>query len=116
MRSKRLIRAGLAAGVAMGGLTAFLIFADFFGQWLGWSSLFLIWPLAYVPVLLTGFVTVRRAGRAANSTARVLVASAIAGLGAAVLSVVAVVVVAILSQPSPPRPGAIWNLVAVHQA
>lgn len=107
MLIKQSLKAGLITGLVM-ALLAFVIF-------LWWDSLRVVWPIAFVPLFVTGLYAMDRAGSAVASGRRAALAGALAGLVAAAVSALACFVLAILQAPLvPQRPGAVlWSLVSV---
>ena len=99
-----LIRRSLQAGLVTGGLMALLVFAIY----ALWDQLHLVWPIAFVPVFLTGWFAVRRTHPASGGQAAF--AGALAGLSAGIVSALAVAGVTLLSLPGSGHAYPYWNL------
>ncbi len=102
-----MVKQSLKSGLITGTATALLIAGIFFF----WDQLGLVWPVAFVPVFATGVYALHRCGAAITGARRAVLAGAVAGSAAAVVSLLAVIVVTMLAEPRPPRPYPYWNLV-----
>ncbi|HLC40247.1 MAG TPA: hypothetical protein VJO34_01315, partial [Methylomirabilota bacterium] len=104
---KQALKTGLITGLLMSGM-AIVMF-------IWWSSLSIIWPMAFVPLFMTGVYAVHRAGRLKTDARRAALAGGVAGLAAAVVTVVAIALLSILGTKfAPPHPGpSLWSLAPV---
>lgn len=99
------LKAGLVTGLAMAVLVAVIfVLVD---------HLLVAWPVAFVPVFITGVYALHRAGLASLTLGRAVVAGALAGLVAGALSSTVVAAVSILVGADPGRGVAIWSLAPV---
>jgi len=107
MLVKQALKAGLITGLLMSVIT-FVIF-------LWWSRVNIFWPMAFVPLFITGVYAVHRAGRLMTDPRRAALAGGVAGLAAAVVTVVTITLLSILATTfAPPHPGpSLWSLVPV---
>jgi len=110
MLVKCALRTGLITGLVMSGM-AILMF-------LWWSRLdraLGVWPMAFVPLFITGVYAVHRAGRLITDARRAALAGGVAGLAAAVVTVAAITLLSILGTTfAPPHPGpSLWSLAPV---
>jgi signal transduction histidine kinase len=111
MLVKQSLRAGLITGLLMSGI-AIVMF-----PWWGLNMIrpLALWPLAFVPLFITGVYAVHRAGRLMTSARRAALAGGVAGLAAAVVTVATIMVLSILGASFvPPHPGpSLWSLAVV---
>ncbi|MBI2531525.1 MAG: HAMP domain-containing protein [Deltaproteobacteria bacterium] len=87
-------------------VTAFVMFF-----W--WDSLRTVWPMAFVPLFITGVYAVHRAGRLITDARRATLAGGVAGLAAAVVTVAAIFLLAILGTTVVPSLIPLWSLAPV---
>src|SRR5262245_10965389 len=98
-------KTGLITGVLM-SLIAFVMT-------LWWETWRVIWPLAYIPLFVTGVYAVHRAGSLITSAGRAVLVGGVAGLAGAVVTVVAVTLLSIAGMMVVPYIVPQWSLVPV---
>ncbi len=103
MSIKQSIKAGLVTGLVT---TLLMLVIDFW-----WEQLHLVWPMAFSPLFITGVYAVYRSGAAITKARHAVLAGAVAGLTAALVTTMAITFISIISVPTPPNPFPIWNLV-----
>ena len=102
---KQALKAGLITGLLM-SVIAFVM-----SLW--WESWRVIWPMAFIPLFITGVYAVHRAGPLITSARRAILAGGVAGLAAAVVAVVAITVLSITGNMVVPYIIPLWSLVPV---
>ncbi len=105
MLVKQALKTGLITGLLMSGIA--------FAIHLWWGSLNVLWPMAFVPLFTTGVYAVHRAGRLMTDTRRATLAGGVAGLAAAVVTVVAIILLSILGTTVVPSRIPFWSLAQV---
>jgi class 3 adenylate cyclase/HAMP domain-containing protein len=112
----RLWRSSLVAGSLTGVATSALILAMFFL----YDQLVILWPVAFVPVFITGVIALRRAGVAVRSPREAALAGAIAGVAAALISSAVILMEALWAQNNADfgsiNASAYWTLLPILQA
>src|SRR5690349_13763969 len=107
----RLWRSSLVAGSLTGAATSALVLAMFFF----YDELVLLWPVAFVPVFLTGVIALRRAGSAVRSPRDAALAGAIAGITASLISSAVILMEGLWAQNNaefgPINASAYWTLL-----
>jgi signal transduction histidine kinase/DNA-binding response OmpR family regulator/HAMP domain-containing protein len=108
-----LVRDALKAGLITGLMFLVLVFVVLGVRLLSNGLFQQVWPLAFVPVFLTGIVAVRRAGPGVKGPLNALQVGAIAGLTAAIVSLLAYVLVFAVQNVFFPSNAGAWNLTTV---
>jgi class 3 adenylate cyclase len=104
---KKALKAGLLTGVLM-SVIAFVMF-------LWWETWRVIWPMAFIPVFITGVYAVYRAGPLVTTAHRAILVGAVAGLAASAVVVIAVTLLSIAGMMVVPYIVPLWSLVPVLQ-
>jgi class 3 adenylate cyclase/HAMP domain-containing protein len=104
---KQALKAGLITGLLMAA-TAFVM-----SYW--WDSLRTVWPMAFVPLFITGVYAVHRAGELITDARRATLAGGLAGLAAAMVAVAAIALLSIFGTTIVPSLIPLWSLAPLLQ-
>lgn len=104
---KQSLKAGLITGLLMSA-TAFVM-----SYW--WDSLRTVWPMAFVPLFITGVFAVHRAGELITDARRATLAGGLAGLAAAMVAVAAIALLSIFGTTIVPSLIPLWSLAPLLQ-
>lgn len=104
---KQSLKAGLITGLLMSA-TAFVM-----SYW--WDSLRTVWPMAFVPLFITGVYAVHRAGELITDARRATLAGGLAGLAAAMVAVAAIALLSIFGTTIVPSLIPLWSLAPLLQ-
>lgn len=104
---KQATKAGLLTGVLM-SVIAFVM-----SVW--WETLRVIWPLAFIPLFVTGVFAVHRSGQLVTDARLATLVGAVSGVAAAAVTVVAVTLLSIYGTFVVPSLIPLWSLTTLLQ-
>ena len=104
---KQALKAGLTTGLLMSVMALVVL--------LWWDHLRIVWPMAYIPLFVTGVYAVHRTTRFLANVRSAALAGAVAGLAAAAVTVVAIALLSILGTLFVPYITPLWSLVPLLQ-